>query len=165
MVEFPQAPESIQKELREFDPRLRVVFNGHYGVWQVEQRLRDGSWSHVMYWCDLIDGDYKRKVRRDLPGTASPLIVEIQKRDVSKAERGGDILGHAKMLDEQNATERSRKMVEMSTERKRRFESWDRLMRNWAPRLVSMHNRGGGAAGRALKERFAIRRDLGIGGG
>lgn len=76
-------PESIQRELRYFDPRLRIAWSHKQNLFVIQQRSKlDGRWTPVLYWagCDAKG----RWVFRNLPGTAQPIIERLARMDVKK---------------------------------------------------------------------------------
>lgn len=154
--EAPKAPENIERRLKDFDPRLRLVFNVRKGVWQIEEFLKtSGTWSHVLFW---HDGPWDKMEYKPLPFGAEPLILEIQKRDIQS--RGGDLLSFAKQLDEAGASERAskaRNAQDMMADKYKKYVQWAIERSGIVQRRFNI---GGRSATQAIKERESVLRDL-----
>jgi len=88
MVCAPTIPTGFEKELRRFNPRLRVRFDLERLVWVVEERGRtDGNWYYVFLWADKDQNG--RLQFRPLPETPGPIIEYLKQIDVARFERAG----------------------------------------------------------------------------
>lgn len=157
LQEAPKAPESLNEQLRAFDPRLRVEFNIQKRLWQVQERLRDGVWTHVLFW---HDGTWQAPVFRQLPSSADPLIREIQKRDIER--HGGNLLEYARSLDAVGAGHRAKmalKNREMMKDTLRKYVTWTRDRMAVVQRKYRI---GGRSRTQAIEERTSMLRDLGM---
>lgn len=86
MVCAPAIPTFFEKELRRFNPRLRVRFDHERALWVVEERGRtDGNWYYVFIWADRgPKGEY---LFRPLPETPGPIIEHLVEIDLSRFDR------------------------------------------------------------------------------
>lgn len=160
LQEVPRCPESITKRLQEFDRRLRCVFHVRERCWQIQEHLENsGQWSHVLFW---HDGPWDKKEFRALPHSAEPLIVEILKRDFQRTSGARDVTELVKQLDEHGANERARRLEQanaMARDKMRRYAEWAYERAHVLQRRYAM---GGRSRTRAINERLAIMRELGL---
>lgn len=158
LQEVPRCPDNVQRRLQEFDRRLRVVFDIRQRVWQIQEQLKNGSWSHVMFWAD---GPWNDLRFRQLPFTADPLIAEILKRDITRSGVR-DVKQLVRELEERGARERA-KMLEdqqrIQRDQLRRYAEWAYRR---AEDLVRMFKVGGRSRAAAIRERQDVLRDLGL---
>lgn len=155
LQEVPKVPESFAERLREFDPRLRVVFNTTKRLWQVQEQIRDGTWTHVLFW---HDGTWDKPQFRQLPFTPDALIREIQKRDIEN--HGGNLLDYAKQLDAIGARQRAEKMRENGETMRRKFREYVGFLKSRMDTLRRRYAMGGRSREDAIKEREKFLREL-----
>lgn len=69
----------VQRELRAFDPRLRIVWNHHADLFEIQQlsKLGTGRFETVLFWAATDQSG--RFYFRHLPGTAEPIIRRLQR--------------------------------------------------------------------------------------
>lgn len=110
MVCGPSIPTHFERDLRRFNPRLRVRFDPERLVWVVEERGRtDGNWYYVFLWADK---DRNGRLQfRPLPETPGPIIEYLKQIDVARFERAGKAAWTSFM-------------GELEGSRKRHMQSW-----------------------------------------
>jgi len=82
----PSIPIGFERELKEFNPRLRVRWDSERNLWVVEEKGRtDGNWYYVMLWAERIGrASYQF---RPLPQTAGPVIEKLVEMDMARFNR------------------------------------------------------------------------------
>ena len=153
--EAPTAPESFQSRLREFDPRLRVVFNTGKRLWQVQEQIRDGTWTHVLFW---HDGPWSAPEFRQLPFSPDALIVQIQKRDIES--HGGNLPEYAKRLDSIGAGQRAERLRDNGEKMRHKFREYVGFLKSRMDTLQRRFAMGGKSREDAIKERDSFMRQL-----
>lgn len=158
--EAPRCPDNVQRGILEFDRRLRVTFNTHEGVWQIQEQVQNtGQWTHVLFW---HDGPWQQMKYRPLPFTAGPLIEEVTKRDMLRVHRCDSVKSLARKCDAIGAAQRASRLAracEERNEKARKYADW--AYRN-AERLTRMYAKGGRSAQAAIQERTDALCDLGL---
>lgn len=160
LQEVPRCPENIDRRLKEFDRRLRCVFNTRFRVWQIQEQLANsGAWTHVLFW---HEGHWSAMEFRQLPYSAEPIIAEILKRDFGRTAGLRSVGELAKKLDADGATERARRLEmarDVAKDKLRRYAAWAYDRAAIVQRKFAV---GGRSRTQALKERLSILRDLGL---
>lgn len=156
--EVPVCPDNVQQGLRDFDARLRCVFNTRRSVWEIQERLKSsGAWSHVMFW---HDGPWNQMAYRPLPFTAEPLIHAIQRTDLQRA--GVGFHEFSRSLEAEGAGNRARAMASNRLERARKLKEFMAWVRNRWQISARRAQMGGRLGQQALRERGDVLRDLGL---
>ncbi len=158
--EVPTCPKNIQDGLRDFDSRLRCVFNTRRSVWEVQEHLRrSGRWSHVFFWCD---GPWNAPVYRPLPFTAEPLIQKLREVDLQRSSVG--LREFAANLEAEGASKRAKAAIVTRYEIARKMQAYLQWARRRMPTIMRRMEMGGAAAQDALRERNEAVTDLGLRG-
>jgi hypothetical protein len=158
LQEVPRCPENISRRLREFDRRLRCEFNVQQRVWQIQEQVKNGSWTHVCWWAD---GPWHSLQFRPLPFSAEPLIQEVIARDITRSS-SRDVKALAHRLDAEGAVERSRRLQVANKERKDKMRRYAEWAYRRAADLLRMYQKGGRSRTAAIRERVDVLRDLGL---
>jgi hypothetical protein len=156
--EVPTCPDNIQVGLRDFDSRLRCVFNTRRSVWEVQEQLKSsGKWSHVFFW---HDGPWNAPVYRPLPFTAEPLIARLREIDLQRSGTG--LRQFNDLLEAEGAEKRARLTVAARAERAKKLEGYLQWMRRRLPTVLRRFELGGRPRLDAMQERQQALNDLSL---
>ena len=156
--EIPTCPENIQAGLRDFDSRLRCVFNTRRSVWEVQEKLKSsGLWSHVFFW---HDGPWQAPEYRPLPFTAEPLIARLREIDLQRSSTG--LRQFNDILEAEGAEKRARMTVAARAERAKKLEGYLHWLRHRMPTVLRRFEMGGPARQDAIQERQQALQDLSL---
>jgi hypothetical protein len=156
--EVPTCPDNIQVGLRDFDSRLRCVFNTRRSVWEVQEQLKSsGKWSHVFFW---HDGPWNAPAYRPLPFTAEPLIARLREIDLQRSGTG--LRQFNDLLEAEGAEKRARLTVAARAERAKKLEGYLQWMRRRLPTVLRRFELGGRPRLDAMQERQQALNDLSL---